>query len=66
MKYDIKNHKLVEIDREWINQLLVFGQKYHPELLPPVGDYGYINALNFGKAINKLAEVYFKEVFRAF
>ena len=66
MKYDLENHKLIEISTEWIKRLILFGKLKHPELLPQIGAYGRINALNYSKAINKLAELYFKEIFHAF
>ena len=64
MKYDITNHKLVEIDHVWINRLFVFRDTYHPELRIPTSKYGRINAINTGILLNKLAELYFKEIYK--
>lgn len=34
MKYDLENHKLIEISTEWIKRLILFGKSKYPELLP--------------------------------
>ena len=66
MKYDLNTHKLIEISPEWIDKLVNFGKQYHPEVLAPTGPFGRLNAINMAKSINKLAELYFKEVLKAF
>ncbi len=66
MKYDCEQNKLVSISSDEIKQLLLFAKQFHPELLPPVGKYGYLNAKNSAKALHLLAGLYFKEVLKAF
>ena len=65
MLYDYNNHKLVGINRDEINMLLDFRDLRHPEIQVPISKYGRLNAINTGRLLNTLAELYFKEVLKA-
>ena len=65
MKFDLKSNSLIEISSEWVDKLIDFGCHNHPELLPNYGSYGRANLRASIDSLNKLAYLYFKEIFKA-